>query len=171
MVKSIYVFVFALFVIALALSSLLYLGPYSYTDFVAIYTIYALSLYFIMKTAIAIKSGKCISISFKIPFMLIDIRPLFKQIHRVLLFSVLTMIFGAFTVVFIKNIWYSSTLSALASITATYFLSKYWGRTLQIKVLPIAIVLIAIAFYVAGFISDKAFYLDDWIKFFEAMLQ
>lgn len=157
--------VLASLVLAYVLSS----GLYDYTDVLAILSIYTLSIYFLVKALISLKTGEVVATGFRLPSFLIDVKSFSNYIYKLLLFSVLATETGMLVDIAIRNVVYSTLISIAVTLLAIVFLDKL-KTVLHRNIVATAIVVIAFALYVTGFVNDKLYDLDPWIRFFEAML-
>ncbi|MEL9940533.1 MAG: hypothetical protein QW632_02240 [Ignisphaera sp.] len=154
---------------SLVLTYILSSGLYDYMDVLAILSIYTYSTYFLIKALILLKTGGGTATEFKLPSFPIDVKSFSNYIYKLLLFSVLSTETSLLIGIAIKDFVYSTLISIAATLLAIVFLDKL-KTVLYRNIVATAIVVIAVALYVIGFVNDKLYDLDSWIRFFEAML-
>ncbi|MEM0026952.1 MAG: hypothetical protein QXT53_03395 [Ignisphaera sp.] len=167
--QRVYLIMFSLILTSLVLAYALSSGLYDYMDILAILSIYTSSIYFLSKALISLRMGNAMSIGFKPPSFLINLKSFSNYIYKLLLFSILTAEINLFVDITVRNFVYSTLISIAIALPTMQFLGKL-KVGLYRNIFTAAIVITAAVLYITGFINDKSYDLDPWIKFFEAML-
>uniref|UniRef100_A0A7J3Z8Q3 Uncharacterized protein n=1 Tax=Ignisphaera aggregans TaxID=334771 RepID=A0A7J3Z8Q3_9CREN len=154
----------------IAVAALLILTQQSYVNYIATLFVYVTAMFFIARALLALYLNTPIAV-LKIPRTLVRFQKIKSYAHKLLLFTVASMVFESIASLVLKSFVYSAILSTLASILVLYILDRVVGAPRLYRLYSIAIVTLALALYLVKLLDESVYSgVDPQLRFLEVLL-